>query len=248
MDRHADVLAHARQRLRRHAHGQRMLAAAEIDEDLVADRLDALDACGERVRIVGRRRLQVLRAHAHGNRLLQPCRVDGGLAQRRAPLPIDHGHAAGIALQRAAQHVHRRAAEETGHEQVGRPVVQRHRRVDLLDDAVLQHHDALAQGHRFDLVMRHVDHGGAQLAVQLRDLGTHAVAQLGIQVGQRLVQQEHRRLAHQRTAQRHALALAAGHRLGQLVHHLGQAQRLRRLGDALVDGRLVVATQLQAEG
>jgi hypothetical protein len=225
-----------------------VLATAEVDEDLVADRFDAFDARGERMRIIGGRRLQVLRTHAHRDRLLQPRRIDRGLAQRCAPVAVDHGHATGIALQRATQHVHRRAAEETGHEQVGRAVVQRHRRIDLLDDAVLQHHDALAQGHRFDLVVGHVDHGGAQLAVQLRDLGAHAVAQLGIEVGQRLVEQEHRRLAHQRTAQRHTLALATGHRLGQLVHHLGQAQRLRRLGDALVDGGLVMAAQLQAEG
>ncbi|MNI57148.1 hypothetical protein D3C73_1121900 [compost metagenome] len=96
--------------------------------------------------------------------------------------------------------------------------------------------------------MGHVDHGGAQLAVQLRDLGAHAVAQLGIKIGQRLVQQEHRRLTHQRTAQCNTLALAAGHRLGQLVHHLGQAQRLRGFADALVDGRLVMPAQLQAKG
>ncbi|KAG1254300.1 hypothetical protein G6F65_017099 [Rhizopus arrhizus] len=225
-----------------------MLATAQVDEDLVADRFDAFDARVERMRIVGGRRLQVLGAHAHRDRLLQPRRLDRGLAQRRAPFAVNHGHATGIALQRATQHVHRRAAKEAGHEQIGRAVVQRHRRVDLLDDAVLQHHDALAQGHRFDLVMGHVDHGGAQLAVQLRDLGPHTVAQLGIQVRQRLVEQEHRRLAHQRAAQRNTLALAAGHRLGQLVHHLGQAQRLRRLGDAPVDRRLVMAAQLQAEG
>jgi len=44
LDRHADVLARMWQRLRRHAHGQRMLATAEVDENLVADQFNAFDA------------------------------------------------------------------------------------------------------------------------------------------------------------------------------------------------------------
>jgi hypothetical protein len=46
--------------------------------------------------------------------------------------------------------------------------------------------------------------------VQLRDLGAHLHAQLGVEVRQRLVHQEHLRLAHDRAAHRDALALAAG--------------------------------------
>jgi hypothetical protein len=50
--------------------------------------------------------------------------------------------------------------------------------------------------------------------VQLGDLHAHLDAQLGVQVGQRLVEQEHRRLAHDGAAHGHALALTAGERLG----------------------------------
>ena len=49
-----------------------------------------------------------------------------------------------------------------------------------------------------------------RLPVQLLDLEAHLHAQLGVEVGQRLVEQEHRRLAHDGAAHRHALALAAG--------------------------------------
>src|SRR3712207_5966806 len=31
---------------------------------------------------------------------------------------------------------------------------------DLLDLLILEHHDAVGQGHRLDLVVGHVDHGG----------------------------------------------------------------------------------------
>ena len=46
--------------------------------------------------------------------------------------------------------------------------------------------------------------------MQRLQLGAHLHAQLGVEVGQRLVEQEHRRLAHDGAAHRHALALAAG--------------------------------------
>ena len=43
-----------------------------------------------------------------------------------------------------------------------------------------------------------------------RELDAHLLAQLGVEVGQRLVEQQHLRLAHQRARKRHALLLAAG--------------------------------------
>ncbi|RYF64383.1 MAG: ATP-binding cassette domain-containing protein, partial [Comamonadaceae bacterium] len=69
-------------------------------------------------------------------------------------------------------------------------------RADLLDDAVVHHDDAVGHGHRFDLVVRDVDRGGLQPLVQRLDLGTHRHAQLGVEVRQRLVEQEHLGVAH----------------------------------------------------
>jgi hypothetical protein len=46
--------------------------------------------------------------------------------------------------------------------------------------------------------------------VQLGELAAHVHAQLGVEVRQRLVHEERRRLAHHRAAERHALALATG--------------------------------------
>ncbi len=189
----------------------------------------------------------MLRAHADDHVLAEPTRIDPRRAQRDAPT-IGHDQVqAVVRVQTPLQHVHRRAAEETGDEQIGRTVVQRHRAVDLLDHAILEHHDALAKRHRFDLIVGDVDHGGAKLAVQLRNLGAHAVAQLGVQVGQRFVEQEHRGFTHHRPAQRHALTLTAGHRLGQLVQHRGQAQQLCGVVDALGDDLLRMPTQLEPE-
>ena len=58
--------------------------------------------------------------------------------------------------------------------------------------------------------MRDIDRGGAQPLLQRLDLGAHLDAQLGVEVGERLVEQEHLRVAHDRPAHGDALALAAG--------------------------------------
>jgi hypothetical protein len=70
---------------------------------------------------------------------------------------------------------------------------------------------------RLALVVRHVQHGEFQRLLQLADLLAHAPAQLGVEVGQRLVEQQHRRLQHQRARHRHALLLAARQLRGQAL-------------------------------
>ena len=48
------------------------------------------------------------------------------------------------------------------------------------------------------------------LLVQALDLAAHLVAQLGVEIGERLVEQEDLRIAHDGAADGDALALAAG--------------------------------------
>src|SRR3712207_7956220 len=62
----------------------------------------------------------------------------------------------------------------------------------------------------------------SEVGLQLGDLGAHLHAQLGVEVRERLVHQERVRLADDRSAPRHALALAAG-------------QRARLAGEGLLD-------------
>jgi hypothetical protein len=58
--------------------------------------------------------------------------------------------------------------------------------------------------------------------VQLLDLGAHLHAQLGVEVRQRLVEQEHLRVAHDGAAHGDALALAAGELARVAVEELGE--------------------------
>ena len=128
--------------------------------------------------------------------------------------------------------VHRRATDEPGDEQVHRSPVELARHTDLLQQAVLQHRDPIAHRQRLDLVVGHV-HGRDVRAAGCSELIWVAGldAQLRVEVRQRLVHQEHLRVADDRAPHRHALALTAG-------------QRLRLAGEAAPRGR--AASRLRA--
>jgi hypothetical protein len=96
----------------------------------------------------------------------------------------------------------------------------------LLQDAVLQHGDAVAHRHGLDLVVRDVDRGRRRAARAARRSRARLHAQLGVEVRQRLVHQEDLRLADDRAAHGHALALAARQRLGLAVEVLVEVEQL----------------------
>ena len=199
----------------------------------------------------------MLRPDAQRDRLPrhQPRGVDCGIHHIAALQP--HG---GLRRrgrdQPAAQEVHLRRADEAGHEEVARVVVElqraaalRHRPVARHRLAAVEQQDAVGQRHRLDLVMGDVDGAGAaEVAVQLGDLEAGLHPQRRVQVGERLVEQEDAGLAHDRAADGHPLALAARERLGLAVEQVIELQHLGRGAHLLADHRLVHLGQPQAEG
>ena len=104
--------------------------------------------------------------------------------------------------------------------------------------------DPLAHAQGLELVGRGVEHGHAELAVQPLELGAGVVAQLGVEVGQRLVEQEQLGPADQRPADGDPLLLAARGRGGLSVQRVADAQELGRLADPAVDlGRSIPASR-----
>ena len=127
------------------------------------------------------------------------------------------------------------------------PVVELHRLGDLLEDAGAHHRHPVAQGHRLGLVVGHVHGGRAQAALDARHLGAHLDAQLGVEVRQRLVHEERRRVAHDGAAHGHALALATRQVRGLAVEVLLEVEDARGLLDLLVDLLLGHLGELERE-
>ena len=96
--------------------------------------------------------------------------------------------------------------------------------------------DAVGERQRLDLVVGDVDHGVGEPLVEPLDLDAQLGAQLGVEVGERLVEEEDVDVAHQRPADRDALALAAG-QLGRLALRAaarsGGSRRRARRGVAI---------------
>jgi hypothetical protein len=160
-----------------------------------------------------------------------------------------HGHAAARAVARHGrlQQVHRRRPDERGHEQVGRLAVEHLRRGDLLEPPVPHDRHPVAHRHGLDLVVGDVDGRGLEVALELGDLGPHLHPQLGVEVRQRLVHEEHGGIPHDRPPHRHPLALAAGQLRRPAVHPVLELQGAGRLADPLLDLGLGQLGQLERE-
>ena len=109
-------------------------------------------------------------------------------------------------------------------------------------------HDAVRQGQGLGLVMGNIEHGGAQPLMQQQDLAAGGAAQLGVQVGQRLVKQEDLGVAHDGASHGHALTLTAGQLGGLFVQLAGEAQDLRCGQHLLMDHIGVLLAQGQGKG
>ena len=100
-------------------------------------------------------------------------------------------------------------ADEVGDEPGPRKAIEPRRLVLLLHMAGVHHGDPVRQRQRLGLVVRHVDERDADLLLQVDELELHVLAQLGVEGGQRLVEQQHRRMRDQRARDGDALLLAA---------------------------------------
>ena len=234
-------------------HPRHQLGAAEVGEDqgLVAERLgqgdrelDVVDVAflaGVEAVAAG---IEVVGAEAEGDP------VAGGdaaaeLARQRERDAVAEGEAA--VVDGGLAQVHRRRADEAGDVAGGGALEDLVGGAGLLDIAVAHDDDAVGQRHRLDLVVGDVDDGGRDLGVQLLDLGAHLGAQLGVEVGERLVEEEDVGVAHDGAAHGDALALAAGELRGAAVHERLEAEDGGGLGDAGVDLGLRAAGDLERE-
>src|SRR5919106_1537001 len=82
-------------------------------------------------------------------------------------------------------------ADEARDERARGALVDLLRRADLLDPAELEYGEAGAHAERLLLVVRDIDEGDADLALQRLKLRLHLLAQLEVKGAERLVEQQH---------------------------------------------------------
>ena len=152
-----------------------------------------------------------------------------------------------LLLQLGLDQVHRRRPDEPAHEEVHRLVVEHLRCVDLLEQTALQDGHTIAHGHRLGLVVRDVDGGCLELALDAGDLGAHLHPQLGVEVRQRFVHEEHRRRADDGATHRDALPLTTREVAWLAVEQLLETEDVRDLFDSAVAFCLRHLVELQAE-
>ena len=102
-----------------------------------------------------------------------------------------------------------RLAEKVPHEGGGRRLVKASGRADLLGTASIHDRDPVGEAERLDLVVGHEEHGNAEPALEELQLHPHLLAQLGVEVAERLVEQEQIRLVDEGAAERQTLHLPA---------------------------------------
>ncbi len=183
------------------------------------------------------------------------------------------GRAAGLPLYLLTKHecgpvfchpcgIDRRIGENPGAHQIGRTAVDDRRRPELGDAAFKEGCGVAAEQQRLGGFGRGVDDDALAAGKQPRQLFAHFLAQLVVEIGQRLVEQDEVAVLHDGASDRCALLLPAGklarpapqHRrqaqqVGNLAHapvdvagfHPGDAQRR---GDVVVDGEVRVVDEL----
>ena len=116
-------------------------------------------------------------------------------------------------------------------------LVDRLRRAFLDDPAGIHHHHAVGQDHRLALVVRDEDRRDADPRLDLLQLEAHLVAPPGVEIGERLVEQQHIGIADQRPRQRDALLLAAGQQRRRPVVQALEPEALQHRHDLVADLR-----------
>ncbi len=108
------------------------------------------------------------------------------------------------------EEIHRTLAEKARYRQRLRRVVHTLRLSDVFDSPVDEHGQNIADAHRFDMVVRHVENRTRKTLLHTDDFIAHGTPQGRVKVRERLVEQQGNRLGEQGARDRCALTLAAG--------------------------------------
>nr|GEX10615.1 hypothetical protein [Tanacetum cinerariifolium] len=232
-----------------YAHGQRFAGGgAHVAVGVAAQTL--ADVGNHRqlaIAFVGQ--FKVLGTDTQSNRIADALlRVGEGQQHFRAGVEGDFTGRRFDAADGALEKAHLRRAEEPCDEQVGRVMIKLQRRPDLFDATAVEHDHLVGQGHGFDLIVGDVDHRCLQLLVQARQFQSGLNAQGSVKVGQRFIEQEDFRVAHDGATDGYALALTARQLLGLAFKQRAEFENARGFVDLFLDFILGRTGEVQREG
>src|SRR5579883_2167503 len=213
------------------------------EKRLRPERLDGGDAHRERHKAIRVRSrpcfaailMQIFGPNAEEERAVPGERSLRPLPQSDARRAKPRRSAAVFMRQLDGDEVHRRIAEEARDEGGGGIAVDGQRLSDLHDLALVHDADAMAHRHRLDLVVGDIDGGRADLLLLADELVAGRDAQGGIEIGERLVEEEDLGVANDRPAKRHPLPLPAGEGVRLAPEEGREAELCRRQPDPPLD-------------
>ena len=127
-----------------------------------------------------------------------------------------------------------RSADETGDELVHRLLVDFDWPAGLLHPSGAHDHDIIRHGHGLGLVVSHDDGGYVQLLLQLAQLDLHRLAQVRVQRGHRLVEQEDLRVQRQSSRNGDPLALSARQLADATILDSRQVNHVQQFADPVL--------------
>ena len=141
-------------------------------------------------------------------------------------------------------------ANEVGHKAVGRLMVEVVGAVPLLDAPAVHDADFIGHGKGLVLIVGHQDGGHAFMLEDVAHFQRQVFAQIDIQIGEGLIEQQQLRARRQGTCQGHALLLAAGEFMRILALAAGQVDSRQHLPDArgALGGRQLAQTKADIGG
>jgi len=135
-----------------------------------------------------------------------------------------------------------------GDEAVHRLVVEFHGHSHLLEDALVEHGNPVRDGVGLFLVVGDEDGGEREFALQVENLAAHLHAQVGVEVRERLIEQEHAGFDDDGAGEGDALLLTAGQLRGTPLGKLQESDHVECGVDALRDLGRGRPAFFQAEG
>ena len=105
----------------------------------------------------------------------------------------------------------------------------------VLQSARVHHHDLVGHDQRFPLIVGDIDSGHPEFLLDAAEFELHVFAELPVEGGQGLVEEEDIGLEDEGAGNRHPLLLAAGELMRAALGHAGKANEVEIALDAFLD-------------